>query len=135
MPIFQMSDTVRSAMADAMTTAIGASPVLTLRTGSAPANCAAADSGTVIATITLPSTWMTSASAGVKNLAGGAWSDLSADNTGTIGHWRLKVGSICHLQGDATLTGGGGSMTFDAVAVNNGQQIQVTSFQFTQGNG
>ena len=135
MAIFQMSDTVRSAMADAMTTAVGASPVLTLRSGSAPANCAAADSGTVIATITLPSTWMTSASAGVKNLAGGSWSDLSADATGTIGHWRLKVASTCHLQGDAPITGGGGSMTFDAVAVNAGQQIQVTSFTFTQGNG
>ena len=51
---FQFSDAARNAALDAIETAVGASPTMTLRTGAAPANCAAADSGTVLATLTLP---------------------------------------------------------------------------------
>jgi hypothetical protein len=57
----QQSVTVRNAKLDAVETAIGVSPVLKIRTGAPPANCAAADTGTVLATCTLPSDWMAAA--------------------------------------------------------------------------
>ena len=62
----QQSVAVRNAGLDAKETAIGTSPVLKIRTGAAPANCAAADSGTVLASCTLPSDWMAAASNGTK---------------------------------------------------------------------
>ena len=75
---WQKSVAVRNAQADALETAIGTSPVLKIRTGAPPANCAAADSGTVLATLTLPSDWLTAASNGTKSMSG-TWSDSSAD--------------------------------------------------------
>lgn len=131
----QYSVAVRNAALDARETAIGTSAVLKFRTGAAPADCATADSGTVIATLNLPSDWMAAASGGTKAKSG-TWNDTSADASGTIAHWRLYAsdGTTCHAQGTATITGGGGDITLDAVVVTAGQTITVTSFTLTAGN-
>ena len=129
----QLSETVRNARLDAIETAIGASPTLEIRSGSAPANCATADSGTVLATLTLPSDWMAAASGGAKALAG-TWQDPSADATGTAGHFRVKASTTCHIQGTVTATGGGGDMTVDNTSFASGQSFTVTSFTLTDGN-
>lgn len=129
---FQFSVAVRNATLDAIETTIGASPTLELRTGAAPATCATADSGTVIATMTLPSDWLADASGGTKSLSG-TWQDLSADASGTVGHFRIKQGATCHNQGSVTISGGGGDMTLDNNVVNLGQQILVSSFTITAG--
>ena len=63
----QFSTTVRNARLDAIETAVGTSAVLKIRTGSAPANCATADSGSVLATLNLPSDWLAAASSGSKS--------------------------------------------------------------------
>lgn len=131
----QYSVAVRNAKLDAVESTIGASAVLKLRTGAPPANCAAADSGTVVATLSLPSDWMAAASSGSKAKAG-TWEDTSADNAGTVAHFRLYAsdGTTCHAQGTVTNTGGGGDMTLDNVAVNAGQAITITGFTLTAGN-
>lgn len=129
----QFSAAVRNARLDAVETAVGASPSLELRTGAPPANCAAADSGTVVATLALPADWLAGAAAGVKALAG-SWQDLSADNPGTVGHFRIKAGATTHLQGTVTATGGGGDMTLDNNVLAQGQQVNITSFNITEGN-
>src|SRR5688572_19369574 len=94
----QLSDAVRNARLDAIESTVGASPSLEIRSGAAPANCAAADAGTVLATIALPSDWMAAAASGSKAKSG-TWQDASADNTGTAAHFRIKQGGTCHLQG------------------------------------
>jgi hypothetical protein len=131
----QFSVTVRNAMLDAIETAISTSAVLKIRSGSAPATCATADSGTVLASLTLPSDWMSAASSGSKAMTG-TWSDSSADNTGTAAHWRLYAsdGTTCHAQGTVTVTGGGGDMTVDNTSFASGQAFSVTSFSITAGN-
>ena len=131
----QFSAAVRNAMLDAYETAVGTAPILTIRTGAAPANCAAANSGTVLATITLPSDWMGNASGGVKSLLG-TWQDASADAAGTAAHYRIhdSTGTTCHEQGTVTATGGGGDMTVDNVVLAAGQQFNVTSHTLTAGN-
>lgn len=128
----QGSTTVRNALLDAIETAIGTSAVLKFRTGAVPANCAAADSGTVIATLSLPADWLAAAAAGAKAKSG-TWQDAAADNSGTIAHWRLYAsdGTTCHLQGTATITAGGGDITLDAVVVTVNQVITINSFSFT----
>lgn len=131
----QFSTSVRNAMLDAIETAIGVSAVLKIRTGSVPANCAAADSGTVLATCSLPSDWLGAASSGVKSQSG-TWQDTSADATGTAAHFRIYAsdGTTCHAQGTVTITGGGGDMTVDSTSFTSGQQFTVTSFSLTAGN-
>lgn|SRR5574340_45248 len=131
----QLSTNVRNARLDAIETAIGVSAILKIRTGAAPANCAAADSGTVLATLNLPSDYMSAASAGAKAMLG-TWQDASADAAGTAAHFRLYAsdGTTCHLQGTVTATGGGGDMTVDNTSFAAGQQFTVTSFTLTDGN-
>lgn len=131
----KFSTAVRNARLDAVETAIGASAILKIWSGSAPANCAAADSGTLLATLALPSDWMAAASGGQKAKSG-TWEDSSADGTGTAGHFRLYAsdGSTCHLQGTVTLTGGGGDMTVDNTSFATGQTFTVTGFTLEDGN-
>lgn len=131
----QFSVTIRNARLDAIEAAIGASAVVKIRTGAAPANCAAADSGTVLATVNLPADYMSNASAGSKAKLG-TWEDASADAAGTCGHFRLydSGGTVCHAQGTVTATGGGGDMTVDNVVLALGQDFIITSFTLTDGN-
>lgn len=96
----QFSTSVRNGMLDAIETVIGVDPILKIRTGPPPADCAAADTGTVLATLDLPSDWMAPASGGTKGKAG-TWEDTSADAGGRCGHYRLYAsdGGTCHEQG------------------------------------
>jgi hypothetical protein len=97
----EYSTAVRDAQNDALETAIGTAPTLTVFSGSKPANCAAADAGTVLATGTLPSDWMAASSSGTKAKAG-SWTltGQSGAGSGTAGtYWRIKQGATCHMQG------------------------------------
>lgn len=132
----QYSGAVRNARLDAIETTVGASPILRIRTGAAPANCAAVDTGTVLATMTLPADWMAAASAGSKAMLG-TWTDASADAAGTAGHVRFydSTGTTCHIQGTVTITGGGGDITLDNTNIAAGQSVSITSFTLSTGNG
>lgn len=116
------------AMLDAIETDLGASPILYLRSGAPPATVGAADTGTLISTIAMAADAFLAASAWAKAITA-ALQDLSADNAGTLGHWRIKTsGAVTKLSGTITATGGGGDMTVDNTSVTAGQQIDVTSF-------
>ncbi len=129
---FQFSAVARNAALDAMETAIGTAPTLEIRTGAAPANCAAAATGTVLATLVLPSDWLAAAAAGAKALSG-SWQDTSADAAGTAAHFRINQGVTCHWQGTVTATGGGGDITLDNIVIALAQQVTITSFTLTAG--
>lgn len=131
----QYSVAVRNARLDVVESTIGTLAILKIRSGAAPANCAAADSGTVLATVSLPSDWMANAAGGTKAKAG-TWEDTSADNTGTAAHFRIydSTGVTCGMQGTVTLTGGGGDMTVDNTSFAAGQDFLVTAFTLTAGN-
>ena len=131
----QLSDAVRNARLDAIETTIGTSAVMKIRTGAAPANVAAADSGTVLATLNLPSDWLAAAASGSKAKAG-TWQDTSADNTGTAAHFRIYAsdGTTAHIQGTVTATGGGGDLEVQNTSFAAGQAVTVTGFTLTDGN-
>jgi hypothetical protein len=134
----QESTRVRNARLDAIEATIGASAVLKLRSGAAPANCAAADSGTVVASMQLPADYFSNAAAGVKSMLG-TWQDTAADNTNPGGgamHWRLYAsdGTTCDLQGTVTVTGGGGEVQLQNLSINAGQPINITAFDLTAAN-
>jgi len=124
----QFAQSTAHAMLDAIETDLGSSPVLYLRSGAQPATCGAADTGTLISTIAMAADAFSNASAWAKAISG-ALSDASADNGGTLGHFRIKTsGGVTKLQGSITATGGGGDMTVDNTNVAQGQQIDVSSF-------
>ena len=131
----QMSTTVRNARLDAIETTVGTAPLLRIYTGSAPADCATAASGTLLAEMTLPSDWMNAASSGQKTRLG-TWSDSSANNTGTAGYFRLydSGGTNCHMQGTVTATGGGGDLQLDNTSITSGQSVSISTFTLTDGN-
>lgn len=131
----QYSVAVRNARLDAIETTIGATAIMKIKTGAPPANCATADSGTVLATLTLPASWLAAASGGAV-AKDGTWEDTSADNTGTAAHFRIYAndGTTCGMQGTVTATGGGGDMTVDNTSFASAQQFTVTSFTITGGN-
>lgn len=126
---------VRNAMLDAIETAVGTGPVLKIRSGSEPASTGDADSGSVLATITLPSDWMAAASSGVKNKTG-TWEDSSADATGTAGHFRIYAsdGSTVKMQGAVTNTAGAGPLKINNTSITEGQPVTVVQFTLTAGN-
>ena len=135
MATLQYSTTLRNNQLDQIDVTAGGTAIMKIRTGGLPATVATADSGTVLATLTLPATWMAAASGGsiVKN---GTWEDTSADAAGTAGHFRIYAndGTTCHMQGDVTATGGGGAMTVDNVVFAAAQNFTVTGFTITAGN-
>lgn len=129
----QYADDVRNAMLDAIETVIGVSAILEIRSLAQPANCAAADAGTLLASLTLPVDWMGAAASGVKSMLG-TWEDLSADATGTAAHFRIKTsGGVCKWQGSVTATGGGGDLTVVSTSFALGQAFTITSFTLTMG--
>jgi hypothetical protein len=97
--------------------------------------CGTADSGTVLATMTLPSDWLAAAASGSKAKSG-TWQDASADAAGTAAHFRIYAsdGTTCHIQGSVTATGGGGDLTLDNTSFAATQAFTVTSFTLTDGN-
>lgn len=131
----QLSVGVRNAQLDAIETEGGTSPVLAIRSGSLPANCAAADSGTVLASLSLPSDWMAAASSGSKSKSG-TWQDLAANASGTAAHFRLykSDGTTCFLQGTVGLTSSGADLELDNTNIAENQQLTVTSFTLTAAN-
>ncbi len=132
---FQYSVAIRNAQLDVLETTIGTSAIMKIRSGAPPADVATADSGTVLATLSLPSDWLAAASAGAKAKSG-TWQDTSADASGTAAHFRIYAsdGTTCGMQGTVTVTGGGGDLTLDSVSVTAAQAITISSFSITAGN-
>lgn len=113
---------------------IGASAQMIVYTGVAPANPAAAPTGTVLVTMALPATYLTSPGTGTKALTG-TWSGV-ASGTGVAGYFRIYDNGIttCGVQGSITATGGGGDATINNTNVVAGQTISTTGFTLVAPN-
>lgn len=136
--VHQYSVALRTAQAGVVESTIGAAPIIEFRSGAAPADCAAAPSGTLLAQFALPADWLAAAAAGAVAKTG-TWQGnaLAGIATTNIGHFRIyEPGSpsVCHIQGSVTATGGGGDMTVDNVSCAASQQITITGFTLTRGN-
>lgn len=130
----QLSTTVRNAKLDAIETTIGNTGVQLLiynLSGAAPANCAAAITGDVLATIALPADWMAAAANGSKVMAG-TWTDADAENAGVADFFRILVGGVCHMQG--TVGQGTGDLQLENTNIAVGQTINITAFTWNEAN-
>lgn len=124
---------IKNAVLNAYETVIGASPVMKIFTGAKPASCAAADSGTELASGTLPADFMADAAAGSKDKLG-TWA-LTAGDDGVAGHFRIySSGGTCHKQGTCSLPGAGGELELQNTNIASGQPITITGFTINAGN-
>ena len=111
--------------------AVGSVPFLRLYSGAAPANCAAAPSGTLLAEIALPTSWYTVLNGVLSK--DGTWSG-TAIAAGNVGYWRLydNAKTTCHMQG--TIAASAADLTIDNIALTVGMPVSVTSFSIEAGN-
>lgn len=129
----QYSSNIYLARLDLVESVPGVSPLLRIFSGSIPANCAAADSVTLLATITLPSDWMAAASGTTKVLAG-SWSvAASGGAAATPTHFRIwnSGATVCHVQGTCGI--GSGDLSVNGT-ITAGQTVTVSTFTLTAGN-
>jgi hypothetical protein len=138
MAVLQFSSLMRDNRLDQFEVTLVTAPKLRIMSGSMPANCAAADTGTMLCEMALPSDWMNASSGGVKTKLG-TWSgtgDAAAGAGTNAGYFRIKntAGTTTHCQGDVTATGGGGAMTIDNLSIASGQTVTVSAFTITDGN-
>lgn len=123
----QYSVTVRNNQVATLQTTIGASGVLKIFSGAEPGTCATADPTGLLATITLPATFLTS-SGGVTTLAG-TWS-AAASAAGTAASYRIYDGSaVCHIQGNVTT-----DLVLNNAVIALSQTVSVTQYSVTAGN-
>jgi len=129
---FQFSDAALDGALDAVEAATGASPLLRLFTGTAPATCADASTGTQLAEMALPADWMAAASGGSKAKSG-TWQDTSADAAGTAGYFRIfnSAGTVCHIQG--SVGQGTGDLDLDNATLEVGQEVVINTFVLNAG--
>lgn len=128
----QYSTSVRNNQLDQVEASAGTSARLRIYTGSVPANCAAAATGTLLVDMTLPSDWMAAASAGSKGKSG-TW-QVTASGAGTAGYFRVWDSSVttCHLQGTTGI--GSGDLQLDNTNIASPQSVTINGFTLTAGN-
>lgn len=105
-----------------------------IRTGAAPTNCEDANTGTLLATLTMSDPAFGAAAdlnPGARATAAAITSDTSADATGTAGHGRVfDSNNVCIMQGAAAA--GSGEFNFNSVAIQSGAEVAITSMTYTQ---
>lgn len=129
----QYSSSIYLARLDLVESTPGASAKLFIFSGAAPANCAAADTGTLLATLTLPADWMAAASGTTKVLAG-SWTGTASGGAGaTPTHFRIKdnAETACHIQGTCGI--GSGDLSVNGT-ITSGQTVTVSTFTLTAAN-
>jgi len=127
----QYSVAVNNARLDQVEATTGTAPSLKIYSGSAPANCAAADTGTLLATLVLPTDWMNAAASAQKTLLGSWTGTASAGAAATPTHFRIFQGATCHIQGTCGI--GTGELQVNGT-ITSGQTVTVTAFQINSAN-
>ena len=128
----QYSVAANNARLDAVESTAGATAKLRIYTGAAPANCAAAATGTLLVDMTLPADWMAAASSGSKAKSG-TWSGTGVA-AGTAGYFRIvdNAGTTAHIQGTCGI--GTGDLQLDNTSIAISQTVTVNTFTLNAAN-
>jgi hypothetical protein len=129
----QLSVAVRNARLAAIWATIGPNAQLLLLSGTAPANCSIAATGTLLATLLLPSVEENAPSSGSITIASGPWTG-TCSTAGTAGYFRVydSAGVVCHAQGTCGISSS--DLSFDNTVLTLSQSIQITGFTVTEAN-
>lgn len=131
----QIDATTRTSQIQQIATALNNGSIK-LFSGSVPANTAASDPATTIATGTLPAALTASAGAFAfsnLSLTGAAGAGAAPGTMPTVARFYNSAGTTCIAQMTVTATGGGGDITLQN-NVATGQTVTLTTVTFTEGN-
>lgn len=127
----QYSTAHRNACMSDIATQAGANATVKIFQGTMPANCATADAGTALVTLTGNATQFGTVSSGVLTVLPIA--PANASNTGTAQYFRVYPSAATTtnavLQG--TVGASGADMNLSNTSVAAGQQVSVTSWTIT----
>lgn len=128
----QFGTALRTAMGQQLVTAL-VNGSIKFFSGAVPANCAAADPATTLATGTLPATAATVTSGVVSKANTWSFTGGAGASTGTVATvYRLYDSlAVCVDQGSVTVTGGGGDMTLDNASIADTQVGAVATYSRT----
>lgn len=129
---YRLSTNSRNKACDGIVDAIDAGVTggtIAIRTGPQPTNVGDADSGTLLGTLTFQKPAFGNAATGVATAAP-ITSDVSADASGTAGHFRIKD-STPAIHSDGTCGMGSGDLSFDNNVIVAGGTIAISSFTVT----
>lgn len=126
---------------DALLAKLNVSPpgIIKIWSGSMPANCEAADTGTLLATLTLsnpafPASATNTSPAGAKATASAITDDSDADATNTAGYFRGYDGAgTCVIQGDCGTSAA--DMILNTVSIVQHATISCSSWTVTLPDG
>lgn len=125
--------TLKNAMLDAITTAIGASGKLRIYSGTQPTDPdTALGAQVLLADLALSATFAAGASSGVLT-ASAITTDSSADNTGTAA-WGSLLTSANVRKVDFTVGTSGTDMIINNTSINSGQAVSCSALTITSGN-
>jgi hypothetical protein len=128
----RVATTVRNAMLDAINTALNAGSgagTIKIYSGTQPANGDAAESGTLLATLTLTDPAAGAASAGVLTLST-ITEDASADATATATWARLEDSAGTNVF-DGDVGTASAMINLNTTAIVTGGPVRITSFTIT----
>lgn len=133
MAVLRVADATRTAIVTAVGAQLDAgagAATMKLYTGAQPATPATAPSGTLLATVTLTDPALASVSAGIGT--GGDPASVNAVATGTAGWARFADSTgVTVMDGDVTVTGGGGTVTLSTTSLTSGSPVDITSVTVT----
>jgi hypothetical protein len=129
--MLQMNTALRNALVSQIEIITGPNAKIEVRSGPQPANCGAADTGTLLVTFPLGPDWSTQ-TGGVLTFSSVPVSTPASGN-GLAAHYRMKdsTATTCTMQGTCTATGGGGDLTVDNPNISGGQTVQITGWTIT----
>lgn len=110
--------------------------VLRIYTGTPPTDVDAAETGTLLAELTMSDPAFGNCAddaPGATATAGAIAADPSANATGTAGYFRVDDSNgNAVLQGDVSATGGGGDLQLNSTSISSGVTVSVSSYTYTQ---
>jgi len=129
----QFSTTTRTNQLTTLNTDIGVNAVIKIFTGTPPANCATADTGTLLATFAGNATNFGTVSAGVLTAA--AVASVTAAASGAPGYFRIYPTAATTTNAVVQGTAGtsGTDMIVTASPFTSGQTVNFTSLTLTRG--
>ncbi len=126
----KLGTTLRTALANAMA-GLWNSGTVKIYSGSQPADPQTAPSGTLLATINIPSTAFGAASSGVASKSG-TWSATVA-NSGTAGWFRMTSSDTTEIMdGTVDVAGNSPDMVLDSTSLVASGTVTVSTFTITQ---
>ena len=127
----QYSTAHRTAAMDDIVTKVGASGKIKIFTGSPPANCATADTGTLLVTFTGNASQFGTTASGVLTVS--AIAAATAGNTGTAGYFRIypSADTTTNAVIQGTCGTSGADMNLTNTSITSGQSCTFTSMTIT----